>query len=161
MTYNALQFISNSLNDYFKVKFSLNENWIIVNRIVNPDGSIVQENENKIVLTLINIEEDASFQRFNQVVKRPGEMVRHMYSIYILVTANCNDYSESLRLLDAVIHFFNENPVLNNSSGPGLNAELTRIAVEHFKINFDQLCNLWSSIGASQQPFIIYKARLM
>lgn len=161
MTYNILQFISDSLNDYFIVKFSLNENRIIVNRIVNADGSIVKENENKIVLTLINIEEEVAFQRFNPVVKRPGEMLRHMYSMDILVTANCNDYSESLRLLDAVIHFFNENHVLNNASGTGLNAELTRIAVEPFKIDFDQLCNLWASIGASHQPFIIYKIRLM
>lgn len=161
MTYNALQFISDILNDFFKEKFTLNENQVLVNRIVNADGSLVQMNENKIVLTLINIEEDASFQRINQPVNRSNEIARHLYSVYILVTANFNDYSESLKQLDAVIDFFNENPVLNNLSKPGFPAELTRIAVEPFKLNFDQLCNLWSSIGAKHQPYIVYKARLM
>ncbi len=161
MTFNAVQFLSEILNDFFKQKLGLNESLVLVNRIVNADGSMPQVNINKVVVTLHNIEEDVSFQRINQKVNFANEVVRHLYSVYVLVISNFEDYKESLKNLDTVIDFFNNNPVLSVSTNTNFPVELTRISVETFNINLDQISNLWSSIGAKQQPFILYKVRLM
>jgi hypothetical protein len=161
MRYQVLQFISEILNDFLKKKLNTNESKVILNRVVNADGSPPKQNDNKIVFTLINIEEEISLLQTSPKVNTTNEIGKNFHSIYILVHSNFEYYAESLKLLDSTIDFFIENPIFNAASSPNFPVELSRISLESINLTIEQICNLWSSIGANYQPSVLYKVRLV
>jgi hypothetical protein len=161
MTYPALQFISEILNDFLKKKLNTNESKVILNRVVNADGSPPKENDNKIVFTLINIEEEISLQQTSLKVNTTNKIGKNFHTIYILVHSNFEYYGESLELLDATIDFFIENPIFNPASSPNFPVELERVRLEPINLTIEQICSLWSSIGAKYQPSVLYRVRLV
>ncbi len=160
MTYPALQFISEILNDFLKKKLNINETKVILNRVVNADGSSPKENDNKIVFTLINIEKEISLQQTSLKVHTTNKIGKNFHTIYILVHSNFESYAESLELLDFTIDFFIENPIFNAASSPNIPVELSRISLEPINLTIEQICSLWSSIGAKYQPSVLYRVRI-
>lgn len=160
MTYPALQFISEILNDFLKKKLNTNESKVILNRVVNADGSPPKENDNKIVFTLINIEEEISLQQTALKVNTTNKIGKNFHTIYILVHSNFEYYAESLELLDFTIDFFIENPIFNEASSPNFPVELERVRLEPINLTIEQICSLWSSIGAKYQPSVLYRVRI-
>src|SRR5882757_6537246 len=58
MIYDALLCITEEINEYFSAKLKINEDKVILSGIINQDGTIAASGENKILLTLINIERE-------------------------------------------------------------------------------------------------------
>lgn len=113
------------------------------------------------MFTLINIEEEISLLQTSPKVNTTNEIGKNFHSIYILVHSNFEYYAESLKLLDSTIDFFIENPIFNAASSPNFPVELSRISLESINLTIEQICNLWSSIGANYQPSVLYKVRLV
>ena len=58
MINDALIFIAKEMNDYFRDVVGISEDCVIVSAITNRDGTITANTENKIVITVANIEAD-------------------------------------------------------------------------------------------------------
>ena len=56
MIYEALSCLTDEINEYFRNKLRINEDKAVLSGIVNQDGTIAIQGENKIVITLVNIE---------------------------------------------------------------------------------------------------------
>jgi hypothetical protein len=58
MIHEALTFIQSQLNEYFRNRFGLSEDVVIISNIVNQDGSNAIKDENKVILSLVGMEEE-------------------------------------------------------------------------------------------------------
>ena len=55
---SAIFSIVEELNDSLNVKFRLNENRVVASNLINLDGSLSIKDENRIVVSLVNLEEE-------------------------------------------------------------------------------------------------------
>lgn len=162
----VFDFIQKLLSQYLKNAFSLDQEKIIINGIIDPDGGIPLENNNKIVLSLLNLEQE-TIQPF---VKRNQKLADGNYSaiqpdlrfnLDLLFTANFDDYNESLKFLNAVLLFFQANPLISNTNNSNLPDGINKLEFDIEKLDYHQMHNLWSAMGAKYQPSVIYKLRLI
>jgi hypothetical protein len=165
MIRKALQFTSNMLGQSLKNRFALDDGKVVLNNLIEGNGSLPEINRNKIVISLINIEKETvkPFYIRNQK-QQDGNYAdinpTERYNLDILISANFDDYGEALKVLDAVILFFQINPCLDSGYSavpPGIN----KLEFEIEKINYHQMQGLWTSMGAKYVPSVIYKIRLV
>jgi hypothetical protein len=166
MIQKALQFVGNVLNQSLKTTFGSTESVVVINNVIQSDGSIPLINKNKIVLSLINIEKETAkpFYNRNQQLASgnyadisPAER----YNLDILVTSNFDDYSETLKFLNESIVFFQTNIAITAETFSNIPAGITKLEFDIEKINFRDMQHLWSAMGAKYQPSVIYKMRLI
>ena len=162
MIANILQTVTSDINQFFKFKFNLKEDLVILSHLQNPDGSVPLLIENKMVCSLIGIEQDktnVNFTPSSKVVKNPPVNL----NLYVLFTTNfaARNYVEALRLMSGLIAFFQGKKVFTPQNTPALNQEISKITVEVANIELKELINMWGSVGAKHMPSIIYKIRML
>lgn len=155
MIYEVLQTLTDNLNVYFRTKLKIQEDKAELSAIVNQDGSIALQSENKVLVTLLNIEREP-FSASSQIVGR------QKLSLNILVIFSCHfsnsNYSEAIRFLDLIITYFEENYTLEAQNIYDGN---NKIKIEIETNNLEKVQNIWSTIGAKYLPSVIYKLRLI
>jgi len=162
----ALSFTESILNQFFKNRFSLDENAAVLNAIIDADGSIPLKNQNKVVVSLINVEEETlkPFMQRNTKLQ-DGSYVKHApiarYNLEMLITSNFDDYNETLKFLNAAILFFQSNAVVTSANYSSMPKSIEKLEFDLEKLDYHQMHNLWSAMGAKYQPSVIYKIRLV
>jgi hypothetical protein len=179
MLRTTFEFLSDELNAYIKRKDSTNfgnEDVVVVSSLMNPDGTFAVSTEgsdvSKIILTLINLEEDRiadsqyNYQKVNdriQVINPPVNI-----NAFVLFSVFANNYSTALRLLSYVMAFFQGRQVFDSDQYPQINAKVDadkpwqkvgRLLVTFHSTTFEQQNNLWAALGAKYMPNVIYKIR--
>ncbi len=164
----ALSFISGYLNQQIKMTYGLNEDLVVSGSLINPDGSITENMENRIVVSLINLEQETtvnlhgpySAAKNNQYVKTNPPI---FLNLYLLVAANYDsgNYQEALKILSSVISVFQANSTYSSTEFPELPSSLEQLSFEIFNVPISELSHIWSGIGAKYVPSIIYKVRLI
>lgn len=167
MISEALQYTSKTLNQFLKNKFGLSDSIVVVNKVIAQNGTVPIENSNKVILSLIHVEQETtkSFYRKNVQMddgNYENKPLDERYNLYLLVTPNFEDYNEALKFLNSVIQFFQINGVMNSSTSSVIPKGIKRLEFEFEKGDgYLQMHNLWSALGAKYQPSIIYKLRLI
>jgi hypothetical protein len=166
MISKALQFTNDVLDQFLRNRFGTDESKVVLNNLIEGNGSLPQINQNKVVISLINIEKETAkaFYVRNQKLTSgnysdvsPAER----YNLDLLISSNFDDYSETLKFLNAVIVFFQVNNSLDAGSFSGIPAGFTKLEFEIEKISYHQMQSLWTAMGAKYQPSVIYKMRLL
>ena len=168
MIAQALSFVADFLNHEIKMAFGITDEQVIISSLINPDGSVTENIENKIILSLINLEHET-------VVNNPGNYISsgnnsfakvsnpiHL-NIYILVAANyeSGNYVEALKMLSTVIGIFQSNTYFTRQKNPTMPDPLEKLRFEIFNLPINELSHIWSGIGAKYVPSIIYKVRMV
>jgi len=166
MISKALQFTSDVLDQFLKNRFALDESKVVLNNLIEGNGSIPEINQNKVVMSLINIEKETLKPFYVRNKKLPNGNFADIspsekYNLDILISANFDNYSEALKFLDATILFFQVNISLDSGSYSNIPAGLNRLEYEIEKINYHQMQGLWTSMGAKYMPSVIYRIRLV
>lgn len=159
----ALKFIADTVNRYLQNRFALESDTVILNNLVDADGSVPQQNQNKIVLTLINLEHETATQYYGGQTRIGTTVITcnppiH-FNLDLLITASFSNYQEAVKFLTATITFFQTNSSLNPKKFPDIPNGITALNVEVENAPYRQSHNLWSALGAKYQPSIIYKIR--
>jgi len=163
----ALNFLLDELNSFLGRRFQSNENAAVLSSLVNPDGTIPLPIENKIILTLANIERESMAANGGG---QPGflEGPRSRASpplnlnLYVLVAANFgNNYAESIKFLSNAVAFFQAKPVFTAQGSAMFPRELERLSFELVNLDFSLLNNLWAALGAKYLPSVVYKVRMV
>ena len=166
MITKALQFTLSSLDQFLKTRMGLDESKVVLNNLIEGNGSIPQINQNKIVISLINIEKETTKPFYNRTQRlengnysevRPSER----YNLDILISSNFDNYSEALKFLNAIILFFQINSTLDSNSSTNIPLGLSKLEFEIEKITYRDMQSLWTAMGAKYQPSVIYKMRLI
>ena len=135
----------------------------------NPSSPL----DDKVVVTLVNIAEEGSLK--NNTATR---QVNHQYiqynpvvhvNLYLLFTANFEYYDTAVNHLFRVMEFFQGRKIFQFKNAPMagvLPDDIERIreielTIELHTLSFEQLNDLWGSLGGKQMPFVLYRARLV
>lgn len=166
MITQALQFTNSILDQYLRNRFGADESMVLLNNLIESNGSIPEANHNKVIISLINIEKETNrpFYVRNQKLSNGNYSdisTPERYNLDLLISSNFDNYSESLKFLDAVILFFQATPSPDSTFYSGMPAGNNKIEFEIEKISYHQMQNLWTAMGAKYQPSVIYKMRLV
>ncbi|WP_442266835.1 DUF4255 domain-containing protein [Tenacibaculum sp. ZS6-P6] len=167
MISKAIQFTVNSLNLYLKNKFGVSENIVIANKIVDQNGGEPIENQNKVLITVVHVEQETVKSFYNKNRKLNDNSFANKpqderYNVFLLVTPNFEDYNETLKFLSASLQFFQTYPILDANYTSNIPKEINRLEFQ-FETGdgYQQMHNLWSALGAKYKPSVIYQMRLI
>ncbi len=168
MIAEALTFISDFLNHEIKMSFGIDEDRVMVSSLINPDGSVTENIENKIIISVINLEHETTVKTMGNYVHEAGNSFGKKsppvyLNLYLLISANYDskNYIEALKMLSAVIGVFQANTYFTKQTNPQMPSPLEKLTFEIFNIPISELSHIWSGIGAKYVPSIIYKVRMI
>ncbi|MCX6318972.1 MAG: DUF4255 domain-containing protein [Bacteroidetes bacterium] len=166
MINDSLQFATAVLDQFLKRQFSLDESGVVLNRVVEQDGSVPASNQNKLVLSLINIDNETNRPYYTRNETLPDGnysdiSLSERFNLYLLFSANFDDYAEGLKFLNAAILFFQVHTFLDVKTYPQMPAGFSKIEFDIEKLTYHQMHSLWTSMGAKYLPSVIYRMRLI
>jgi hypothetical protein len=164
MIFEAVNFIAEEMNEFFRNKLKVKEDKVMISSIVDQAGAIAIQGENKIIITLTNIEKEISIKSGSvsggQSLSKPPLV---NINLYLLFSAyfNSNNYAEALRFISFVIAYFQSHNVFTRSGSSGLDEKIDKLIMEMADVSTEQLNNMWGTIGAKYMPSVLYKMRML
>jgi hypothetical protein len=159
----ALQYVRAVLDQHFSNLLGQSPGGVVLHGLSNTDSGLPDRKRNKLVITLVKLEYETNRQ-YSGAQKWNGAQYDRLnpplyFNLDILVSANFDDYTEALRQLTLVIAFFQENLTLDRSSDPAMPEGLGPLKFEIENSASEQTHNLWTALGVSYLPSIVYKIR--
>lgn len=167
MIQNVLPVIANELNDYLKSRFNSVEDKVTISNVIDQDGSVAVEGNNKIVVTLINITEEPTLRASanNQLMGTSFLEFAPPVSINLTLMFSAffspKNYLEALRFISGVIYFFQSKPLFTNQNTPDLTANVDKIHFDILSMQPQELMNIFSMMGAKYMPSVVYKMKML
>ncbi|MGX9460852.1 DUF4255 domain-containing protein [Shewanella sp. A14] len=162
---SCMEHIAYRLNQFLKNRFELSEDIVVISNLVNHDGSVCANINNRVVLFITNIEKETAMSHSSDSHRAAAfATVKPIFlNLYLMVSANFNgtNYNESLKFISSVIGFFQINPVFNHQNSPELNRKIDKIILDIENIQTQDLSNIWGMLGAKYVPSILYKVRMI
>lgn len=178
MIHTSLQFLTNELNQYLKLKTATPDvdRVFLTSVATESDGVVIPDSS--LGLSLINVEEERIFKDQRTSVINDEGITEHVnpeirLNLYILLSANfqdtsrpdpSDDYVEGLKQLSYVISFFQSKYVFTPDNSPamaGIDPDLKKLVVELYSYSFEQLYNFWTVVGTKYLPSVLYRVRLV
>ncbi len=171
----AFKFIAEEVNNYLLTKLLFPDPpKIILGNIARLQDGGAGGSTNKIILSLVNIEEDRISKNpdnffktdDNKVVYKNAPVHLNLYCLFAYnhgenEQENTNHYEEALLYISYVIRFFQHRNVFTASNSPSLDAGIEKLLMEMNSLGFEQLNHLWAVMGGKYLPSVLYKMRLV
>lgn len=150
--------IADEMNEYFASRYSLNEDKIIVSSLASGVDNTTLLNEDNLLISLVNIEEDRVSYNAQSLINKPVNIY-----VYILFTAGFSEgnYEEALELLSGAITFFQTKKVFNAQNTPDLHPSIDKLSFDMINLNIQELSQLWGINGGKYYPSVLYRARIV
>lgn len=189
----ALKLLRDELSDYIlqhkRSGDPIANDGIALGNIASMDNDATGNFNEKVILTLVNIEEESTLKNGSHIIKtntgiKYMEPAIHL-NLYILISATQKEkplddnYELPLHRLSLVLQFFQAKKSFTIQNSPfskissddpnkteddwitnELRDEL-KLNVELYTLTFEQINHLWGSLGGKQVPFAMYKVRLI
>lgn len=161
---------------------ALTRNDVILENIANLEGNASNDLTNKIIASVVNIEEESTLKNQSAYVRNGSgaytfiEPPVHI-NLYLLFcttfeSGGTDAYETALHRLSLIIQFFQtrkvfttaNSPFSSIASGGSISEEIKdelRLSMELHTLSFEQVNHLWGSLGGKQVPFVMYKVRLV
>ncbi|AFL81193.1 hypothetical protein Aeqsu_1713 [Aequorivita sublithincola DSM 14238] len=164
----ALSFITDFLNQELKRTCDISSNLVIASGLVNPDGSVSENIQNKIVISVINLENETfpkSLDNFRTTASNTYDKTAPpvYLNLYLLISANydSSNYLESLKMLSTVITSFHSNSYFTKNEHPNMPSPLEKLTLEIYNVPITELSHIWNGFGAKYVPSVVYKLRMI
>lgn len=124
--------------------------------------------DNKVVITLLNIEEESTLKntsRYHKVLvnQDPTQYEMMMESapaylnLFVMIAANRNTYANALANISKVIEVFQINNVLEYLDPNDIKENDFKFRIELHSVPFEQLSYIWGLLGGKIMPSVLYK----
>lgn len=165
----VLDAIAKEINNFLKSKHGITDDKLIMSNLVNADGSMAVQEVDRIVMTLAGIDQERSqsnvstYQptaRGSFVKKRPAVNI----NLYIIYSAyfTAENYEEGLKFISSVIAFFqSRGGTMSRENTPGLTEIIDKVTMELIPLEFREISNVWSALGAKYLPSVVYRLRTL
>ena len=158
--------IVEELNDYIGLLSSGSGEHVIAASLFDIDGVANANVKDKIVLSLVNLEQDKTYQSVEKFQKDANGLSKVVkpeikINLHFLVSANFTIYEESLKAISRVIAFFQHRQVFNIPKFSEPSPNHSRVVFEIVSMSFEQQNHLWGSLGGKYIPSVVYKAGLV
>lgn len=159
MINESLQFITTELHNYLQNIFPSNEPLVIVSNLINADSTVPININNKLVVCLLNIDQEVSATNvgFSKTTQTGGSS---NINLEIVLAANFSNYTESLKMIDAALSFFQNNNVFHHQNFPTLPQNVTRLSLELINLSPEDANFVWNTLGVKYMPSLIYKIKV-
>ena len=125
----------------------------------------------RLVLSMVNVIEEATYKNAPNY-ERIGLDTRYRnapvhLNLFLLFSANYDDYENALKRLSQVITFFQGKNVFSFLDAPmgefvdDAEVAEVKLILDLYTLTFEQINYLWGSLGGKQVPFVMYKLRLV
>ncbi|MCP4160251.1 MAG: DUF4255 domain-containing protein [Deltaproteobacteria bacterium] len=164
----TLELIRKEVNEYIVQKIEgATDSRIALTSFVNDSGGVAIP-EDKVGLSLLNIEEEKHFkmaglvqtvksERNSTFINPPVNM-----NLQIMFTANFNNYMESLKHISAILSCFQSKPVFDTGNTPDMDTlETKKLIFELNTLGLEQQHYIWSMIGLRYLPSVIHKVKML
>ncbi|NQY28531.1 MAG: DUF4255 domain-containing protein [Flavobacteriaceae bacterium] len=136
---------------------------VVIENIANADATTEGKTQNKVCISLYNINEEQTLKNAPRHERVNGEMVYKSnpayLNLYVMISANRTSYEKSLKNISSVVEFLQDKPVFTNT-----NTDVEITDVEEFKFRVDlyslppeQLSYAWGVLGGKVLPSALYK----
>jgi hypothetical protein len=163
----TLTFILEEINTLLSNRYQNSESPAVLSSLSNPDGTIPPAIENKIVLSLINVEREAAANGSSWPMRMEGNAFGRVspplgMNLLVMVTA-CfqSNYAEGLKLLSAVVGLFQGKPSFTAQNTPGFPPGMDKLSVEMVNLSIQEINNVWSVLAGKYMPSVAYKIRML
>ncbi|MBC3875302.1 DUF4255 domain-containing protein [Undibacterium flavidum] len=164
----AISQLAFQLNQYFKNNFQVLEDVVVVSNLMELDGSLVPNANNKLVLMLVNIEKDTVPYQSNPIRRGNDQrLLQHsaplFLNLYVMLAANFGggNYAEALKTISNAIGYFQQQAVFDRHNTPGLDVRIEKLILDIENLKIPDLNNLWSLLGGKYLPSVFYKVRMV
>jgi len=163
----VLDFLLEELNAFFtRRRESLGGPPVVLANIVDQEGAVQEAVNDRVILSLVNIEHESSARRTDFVTRSgDGSFAQGSPSLclnlYLMVAVHFRDYKTGLLHLSNVIGFLQGKPVFTAQNAPAFPKGVEKVTFEMVSMNFQELSFLWGMLGAKYVPSIIYKVRML
>lgn len=163
----VLQFIVADLNQYFRVRFGLNENIVVLSGLVNIDGTPALQQDNKVVVTMLNVEQEkviATQGNYQSSGDRTSKVNPPVYlNIYLLFAGYFpgSNYAEALKFISGVIGYFQANVTVSKPEASNLPDGVEKLIFDLQKFTYQDLSHIWGMLGSKHMPSVGYKMRML
>ena len=168
MIHAALHHLAAHLNLYVRRAVDLGEDIVVLSNMIEQDGQVAPHVNNKLVMSLVNIEKDTvSFRRSNSSNPGGSRSVDSHPPIYLnlhlMVAAHFsgNNYPEALKFISHAIGFFQRSPVFDHHSTPDLDPRIEKLVLDIENLSIPDLSNLWGVLSGKYLPSVLYKVRMV
>ncbi len=167
MIHNLLPVVCGELNAYFKSRFDLDEDRLVLSNLMNQNGSVEVEGSNKVVCSLVNIEEETTMKAAPGTSSIGSSFVASGPDIHVNLTIlfsaffSGKNYVEALKFLSGVIYFFQSKPVFTPSNTPGLSSNIEKGCFDLISLSYHDLNSVFSMMGTKYMPTAIYRIRML
>jgi len=120
-----------------------------------------------VSILLINIEQDRTMRRAepHRGAAPDGTPVRVSpelrLELSVLFVARFKQYEVSLKVLSAIVRFFQERPLFQRTEQPELPDEIERIVVEPVSLPFAEQNEVWNALRTTYHPSVLYRVRTL
>lgn len=172
MIYEAIQIISQQLDNYLSAAGLSNLVTLENVALFETSSENTEKLTNKVVLTLLNLEEETTLKNLPnyKVIDKTTTEYRNPpvhLNLFLLISGNCNTYTNSLRSISKTIEFFQGKKIFTSENTIYETKEDFDV-LEHFKLiielytpTFEELNYVWGTLGGRQLPSVIYKIQLV
>lgn len=164
----ALQYIIRELND--RLNNPESEDFVIPGNIVRLESGEtsldIGELRNKVVLTLVNIEEERTLKNSPHYIKenqtvRAISPVLHL-NLYVLFSCAHNTYTTALTKISRIIGFFQrQNTFTAENAAVSFPANIDKLILDLHSLSFEQQNHIWGMLGGKCYPSVLYKMRML
>ena len=169
----AVDLLVNQLNQYVQVNTTgdpvVSGNISFLESESGGGGTV---DSDKIVVSLVNVEEEGALKNGCNIRTIGASSFYEnrpvFLNLFLLYSAHFTDYPTALDALAQVIEYFQANKTFTFQRTPtdaGFPADPRtqelQIHLDLHTLNFQEINDLWGSLGGKQVPFVMYKARLL
>ena len=165
----AISHIATELNQHLKRSFDLNEDVVVVSNILEQDGTVGTHVNNKIIVSLVNIEKD-SVPFVQQNLANAGGANRSVvtappifFNLYLMFASyfSGNNYQEGLKFISNTISFFQSHAVFDQQNSPALDRNINKLILDVENLSMNDLSSLWGMLSGKYLPSVLYKVRMV
>jgi len=126
--------------------------------------------ENQVLLTVLNLEEEAALKNGPTVFRESGSIsVRHRpvhLNLLLVFSSHFANYMTALTRLSQVVTYFQNHKRFDPATFPGVLTGLPldsnlKVTMELVSLNLEELNHVWGALGGRALPFVTYRARLV
>ncbi|WP_027393869.1 DUF4255 domain-containing protein [Aquimarina latercula] len=171
MIFEVLQIITEEVNNFFNIE--IEEKPVSLDNIAFVESEDDEPSDsNNIVLSLLHTEEESTLKN---ILNHKIEGTKVVYknnkvnlNLYIMFSANRNDYKESLKSISRVVEFFQFKKIFTQSN-TNFDRDLDgmdqigdfKFTTELFTPSFEEMNFIWGTLGGKQYPSVIYKVSVL
>lgn len=172
MIWDALNTVVDLINDY--ISPGATDAPLVLANIsrVNDGDEFTASAADKLVLSIVNIEEDKVARNPEHFVKE-NNLIRYKnpaihLNLTVLFAATHTDYNSALPRIEKIIKFFQINNVFTPANTPQLqtvnevnNINIEKIIFDWVNLNLEQVHQLWTTLGGHYMPSVVFKMRMI